>query len=503
MKKLILLTELICMTFMTAFPQQEVRVREYKKVFTTYPFSDPDPVPRFGAMSKAGKIYPYYRYDGYTNKPIQKEWKVVELENDFIKVMILPGIGGKIWAAIEKSTGKSFIYFNHVVKFRDIALNGPWTMGGIESNYGIVGHAPSSATPVDYTTILKNDGSISCVIGTMDLFSRTSWRVDINLAPQKAYFTTSSFWYNSTALEQPYYNWMNAANRANGNLEFIYHGTHSIEHDGVFRSWPINEENGRNVSLYENNDFGGAKSYHVFGKYTEFYGAYYHDDDFGMGRYSPHDEKPGKKIWIWGLSPQGMLWEKLLTDDDGQYVEVQSGRLFNQAREQSTFTPFKHKGFLPKTTDLWTEYWFPVVKTKGLVEANDYGALNVKKENGWLKIYFSPLQNLNDELVVTSGEKILYRKTLQLKTLQLFTDSVKIAPDTGHFKVTLGDGKLAYDSSPESGPSGPLWTNPFMLIPPPLTTAEMWPTRLEKPIITTCLPAMRPQRKTPKNIWIL
>ena len=79
------------------------------------------------------KIYPYYRFDGYTDKPVQKEWKVVELENDYIKVMILPEIGGKIWAAIEKSTGKSFIYYNHVVKFRDVAMRGPWTSGGIEA----------------------------------------------------------------------------------------------------------------------------------------------------------------------------------------------------------------------------------------------------------------------------------------------------------------------------------------------------------------------------------
>ena len=90
----------------------------------------------------------------------------------------------------------------------------------------------------------------------------------------------------------------------------------------------------------------------MFGKYTDFFGGYWHDDDFGMARYQPHDEKPGKKIWIWGLSQQGMIWEKLLTDTDGQYVEVQSGRLFNQNAEKSTFTPFKHKSFSPYGTDI-------------------------------------------------------------------------------------------------------------------------------------------------------
>src|SRR5438045_1758324 len=84
--------------------QKDATIKELSRVFTTYPFSDPDPIPQID------KIYPYFRYDGYADKPIQKNWKVVELENDYIKLMILPEIGGKIWAAIEKSTGKSFIY---------------------------------------------------------------------------------------------------------------------------------------------------------------------------------------------------------------------------------------------------------------------------------------------------------------------------------------------------------------------------------------------------------
>ncbi len=98
----------------------------------------------------------------------------------------------------------------------------------------------------------------------------------------------------------------------------------------------------------------------MFGKASDFFGAYWHDRDFGMARYSTRDDKAGKKIWIWGLSQQGMIWERLLTDDDGQYVEVQSGRLFNQAAPESSRTPFKNRGFAPGATDSWTEYWMPV-----------------------------------------------------------------------------------------------------------------------------------------------
>ncbi len=423
---------------------QTATVKEYRKGFPTYPFSDPSPIPLFSA------VYPYFRYDGFTDKPVQKEWKVVELENAYIKVMILPEIGGKIWTAIEKSTGRPFLYYNHAVKFRDVAMRGPWTSGGLEANYGIIGHTPNCATPVDYLTRTNADGSVSCIIGVLDLLTRSNWRVEINLAPDKACFTTQSFWYNSTAQEQPYYHWMNAGIKSKGNLEFIYPGTRYIGHEGEYADWPVNKNNGKKISFYESNNFGGYKSYHVFGKYTDFFGGYWHDEDFGMARYAAHDDKAGKKIWIWGLSGQGMIWEKLLSDTDGQYVEVQSGRLFNQNDEGSSRTPFKHRSMVPYASDSWREYWFPVLQTKGFVEANEYGALNIVYEDGWLKCRFCPIQAIHDDLVVQQEGRTLYRKSLALAPLQVFADSVQMELDPQKLVATLGDHKIVYHSDPKA-----------------------------------------------------
>jgi len=97
-----------------------------------------------------GRVYPYFRFDGYTDTPVDKEWTVVELENDYLRVTVIPEIGGKIWSAVEKATGRSFIYDNHVVKFRDIAMRGPWTSGGIEPNYG--SSATRRTAPRPWTT---------------------------------------------------------------------------------------------------------------------------------------------------------------------------------------------------------------------------------------------------------------------------------------------------------------------------------------------------------------
>lgn len=442
MKRIAFVLVISCVNIF-CFGQQASTVKEYNKVFTTYPFSDPNPIPLLSP------VYPYFRYDGFTDKPVQKSWKVIELENDYIKVMILPEIGGKIWSATEKKSGKEFLYNNHVIKFRDVAMRGPWTSGGLEANFGIIGHTPNCATPVDYITRKNDDGSVSCIIGVLDLLTRSNWRMEIKLEKDKAYFTTQVFWYNTTATEQPYYHWMNAGIKAAGNLEFIYPGTRYIGHEGEYASWPVNETNGKKINWYEENNFGTYKSYHVFGKYTDFFGAYWHDDDYGMARYGTHDDKAGKKIWIWGLSRQGMIWDKLLSDTDGQYVEVQSGRLFNQNAQGSSFTPFKHLSFAPYATDTWKEYWYPVMHTKGFVDANNYGALNLKYENGWLKVYFSPVQPINDAIEIKEGEKVLYNKQLQLKPLQVFADSVQVNADANKLVATLGENKMLYATDPE------------------------------------------------------
>jgi predicted Zn-dependent protease len=437
----------LLLVLLASFPAvagAQATVREYRKSFRTYPFSDPDPIPH------PGRIYPYPRFDGFTDQAIQKEWTVVELENPWIRVTVLPEIGGKIWSAVEKSTGKGFLYGNEVVKFRDVAMRGPWTSGGIEANYGIIGHTPNCATPVDYVTRQNPDGSASVTIGVLDLLTRTPWRLEITVPPDKAYFTTTSLWHNATPLEQPYYTWMNAGIKAAGNLEFVYPGTHYIGHGGEASSWPVDDK-GRNLAFYEKNDFGPSKSYHVLGREADFFASYWHDEDFGMGRYSLRDEKLGKKIWIWGLSRQGMIWEKLLTDTNGQYVEVQSGRSFNQAAEDSARTPFKHRGFLPYGTDTWTEYWFPVKGTKGLVVASPLGGLNVKPREGGLDVFFSPLETVNDTLEVLDGDEVVFSKPVSAKPLETWTVFAPVTAPVERLRVRIGRNRLEWKGDPGAG----------------------------------------------------
>lgn len=442
MKKIVLPLILGAFLLSTQFSSaQTAKVSEKNEQMITYPFSDPNPVPEFG------KIYPYFRFDGYAANGKQQTWKMVEMENDFIKLWITPEIGGKIWGAVEKTTGKEFVYFNHVVKFRDVAMRGPWTSGGIEINFGVIGHAPTCSTPVDYLIRKNDDGSVSCFVGAIDLSSRTRWYVEVNLQKDKAYFTTRSVWNNPTPMTQSYYHWMNLGVKTAGNLEYIFPGNYYLGHDGSHSPWPIDKQ-GRKLNFYENNNFGSYKSYHVFGELTNFYGAFWHDDDFGFVHYSPYDEKPGKKIWIWGLSDQGMIWEKLLTDSDGQYTEIQSGRLFNQAASSSSNTPFKHRGFAAASTDEWTEFWFPVKQTKGLKSALPIGSVNVQVNGDICNLWFCANEKTNGTLVVKDGKIVVLEKEIEAIPMQVLNESFPYTGNQDNLSVWLNE-NLLFDGDPQ------------------------------------------------------
>lgn len=436
-KKIILVSLFFIGSLTQELLAQKATIYEEQLNMKTYMFSDPSPIPQIG------RLYPYSRFDGYTNKSEDKLWKMVVLENAYIKVYVCPDIGGKVYGAIEKSTGKEFLYFNHSVKFRDVAMRGAWTSGGLEYNFGDIGHIPTCATPVDYRIKENEDGSVSCIVGALDLPSRTNWNVEIKLSKDKAYFETKATWFNNTALPVTYYHWMNAAAKANGNLEFLYPGNKRIGHGGELGEWPI--DGGREIKFYEKNNFGIYKSYHVINSYSDYFGGYYHDDDFGFGHYSTYDDKPGKKIWIWGLSDQGMIWEDLLTDSDGQYIEYQAGKLFNQAANSSTFTPFKHREFSPYDTDIMYEYWFPLKETGGMVAASKFGVLNVEREGDKVTVLLSALQSIKEKMVVKSNGNILFNSIVELAPLQLHTNTFTLA-GTEDLEVDLGDHKLYYNS---------------------------------------------------------
>ena len=425
-------------------------VEEKTETVRTYPFSDPDPVPIFARSSMWGqgaRLYPYFFFDRFTAEPVEQPWTVVRLSNPYIEVAVLPQAGGKVWGAADKATGREFLYWNKVLKFRQIALRGPWTSGGIEFNFGVVGHAPSTATPVDYILRRNPDGSASCVVGTMDLPSRTRWSVTVTLPKDSAAFETNAIWVNPTPFSQSYYAWSCAAVKTAEDLRYIFPGQWSIGHDYSvpLEPWPI-DRSGRDLSLYSNNATPGSKSYFTVGEYADFYGGWYEKSDAGFGHWSRYEDMPGRKVWIWDLSRSGEIWVDLLTDTDGQYTEPQAGRLLNQS---------DHGDFAPGSADRWQEQWFPYRGIGPMAQASPHAVLSAARTGAALGLGLFPLRPVADDLVVSAAGREIFRERLTLRPEQIWKKDVPLtgAADADPLEVRLG-AKLVWRSAPEADDLG-------------------------------------------------
>ena len=454
-----------------AAPGPSARISEEEHVLDTYPFSDPNPVP---VLATDRRLYPYHSFEGYAATPEPREWKVVRMENDLIEVFVLPEVGGKVWGAVVKATGHEFIYRNEVMKFRDISLRGPWTSGGIEFNFGVIGHTPATATPVDYVVRENPDGSVSTIVGAMDLPSRTPWRVEIRLPADRAAFETRVLWHNPTPLEQPYYNWMTAAAFAQDDLELFVPGNAYLEHSGRVRPWPVDED-GRFLPLYRNNAFGGSKSYHVAGALNDFFGGYYHDEGYGWGHWARHEDMPGRKMWLWALSREGGIWEDLLTDTDGQYVEFQAGRLHVQYQPGADRNPISQAAFDPLSASRWTEVWFPLEGTGGLTDASPHGAMHVEEEEGRLRVVVQAFGAGADTVKAWSGGEQVAARAITLAPLEPVVVEVEVAPDSP-WRVSLPGLGLEGCSNPgEAGLGGICGLDGDRAVTRPLASnAEAW-----------------------------
>lgn len=427
---------------------QTVTVKD--TVMTTYPFGDPNPIPQVKR-----NCYPYCTFEQFATTPVQQTWKMVVLENPYLRVKIFPEIGGKVWSVFDKTAGKEMFYDNNAVKFRDIAMRGPWTSGGIEFNYGVIGHAPSCAHPVDWSTEVKADGSVSCYIGVLEMTSHSRWCVEINLPKDAVWLRTTSTWYNLTGCYQPYYSWTNSGVTSANDLVLVYPGSHAIGHEGEFLSYPL-DGRGRDISRYANQEGLPAISYHVVGTRKPFFGAYYEKSDWGMLHYAMRDEKLGRKYFAWSRDDDGIIWVDLLTDCGVQYVEMQGGRLYNQNMERSSLeSSFRQPLFAPFGTDKWSEYWLPYSGIGVADEVSLDAVTDVQEDEKGIHVGIYPLQAANGTLRILDGEgKTLYTAKHQLLPAQTVMVDVEGAPG----KVLMED-KVLWRAEKETS-ERPLNRNP-------------------------------------------
>jgi tetratricopeptide (TPR) repeat protein len=343
---------------------ETVRVWQGTLDLPTYLLGPEDPNPPFPLVNRH-RVYPYTMLDDLTDQRETKTYRAVFLENEYLKAIVLPDLGGHLYSLYDKANKREVFYRNHVVKYGLVALRGAWVSGGIEFNFPN-GHTVATVSPVAFELKHDSDGGATVVIGDVDQVTEMHWEVALTLRPGQARLEQQVTLFNSTPLTNLYWYWANAAVPATADMQFIYPMREVYPHvKGVVWSYPLH--NGVDYSWYK--DVREPTS--LFGRqvHRNFFGAYYHESDYGVVHVAYFRQVPGKKYWTWGVADDGLIWTDLLSDRDGAYNEIQAGRYETQLNYE--FMP-------PRRVESFTEYWYPVQGLEGgLVEATTRLALNV------------------------------------------------------------------------------------------------------------------------------
>ena len=343
---------------------ESVRVWQDALQIPTYALGAEDPNPPF-SLGGSARIYPYTMLDDLTDRCEPKSYHAVYLENEFLKVTVLPELGGHLYSLYDKVNRREVLYRNHVLKYGLVALRGAWLAGGMEFNFPN-GHTVVTVSPVAFTTRQNPDGSASIVVGDVDLVTEMYWEVTLILHPGQARLEQHVTLFNPTALPNLYWYWANTAVPATDDMRFIYPMREANPHEhGVLWSFPLHD--GVDYSWYKN--IRQPTSLFARDVHRNFFGAYYPQSDHGVVHVADFCQVVGKKTWTWGVADDGLIWTDLLTDHDGPYNEIQAGRFETQLT--SEFMP-------PRRVESFTEFWYPLQGLDGgFVEATPRLALNV------------------------------------------------------------------------------------------------------------------------------
>ncbi|HEX7317572.1 MAG TPA: DUF5107 domain-containing protein [Pyrinomonadaceae bacterium] len=396
------------------------RVWEAPLVIPTYELGAPDPNPALIDWNrrKWRPVYPYPMMDTLTTRRVEKSYKAVYLENEYLKVTVLPELGGHVYAIYDKTANRDVLYTNHVVKYAMVAIRGAWVSGGIEWNFPD-GHTLTTVSPIDYATRMEADGSAAVVVGDTERVQRMQWSIVIRLRPGSKALETEVTLNNRRETPGRYWYWSTAAAPATDDMRFVYPMRESYPH----AFWPVYsfpKEKGVDIGTYR--EVKNELSLFARNSKRDFFGVYYEKSDWGIVHVADHRELPGKKTWTWGTDESGRIWVDKLTDADGQYVEFQAGRFETQ---------MEHEMLAPHRVERFTEYWFPVNRMGGrLDEATRDAAVNVSVEGARAAVTLNANAKFDDaELTVEAGGRRLHSDRVDLDPAKAHTAAVQIPAD--------------------------------------------------------------------------
>jgi len=435
-----------------AFAQNQSTVKAWEEPLTlpTYLVDEPDVNPMFfnnqSYQGASRVIYPYALQDNLSDVKENRTYKALYLENEYLKVCVLPEMGGRLFYATDKTNGYEIFYRQHVIKPANIGMHGAWISGGVEFCV-FHHHRASTFIPVDYKLTQNEDGSSTIWIGETEPRHRMKWTIGISLFPGKSYLEVDGRLINPTENINSILYWANVATHVNDDYQTIfppstdfavYHAKNSFAH------WPITREAYLGREYYKNNiDASWWKNHpspvSLFAHNIKegFLAGYDYGKKAGTMHVGNHHIVAGAKLWEWGPGAYGSMWDsKVLTDSDGPYAELMTGAYSDNQPDYSWIKPYEYKTF--------KQYWYPIRETEGATNANLFGMVNLKKLDDNQVLIAANVTSYQEEAFINllEGKNGVFNQQITISPGKPFSKKIKLPPGTdfNNLRLTLSTG---------------------------------------------------------------
>ncbi len=439
----------------------------------TYVMGDPQRIPLFydgrGYQGAMGPVYPSAWYDALGDVKKNVSYKAVYLENDYIRICVLPELDGRIFEAVDKSNGYNLFYRQHVIKYSMIGMHGAWISGGVEWNVPHH-HRPSTYSMMDHLLVENPDGSKTVWVGEIEKRHRMRWIIGITLYPDRSYIETTFTLMNRTPLVHSFLYFQNPAVHVDSTYQVLFPpGTEFVTQHAKreFASWPIANERYGGFK-YDNVDISWWKnlpvpvSFFCWNYEADFLGGYNHGKDAGVTYVADHHIAPGKKFFSFGNGPQGQMWDKILTDADGPYLELMTGSYSDNQPDYSWAQPYEVKTV--------KQYWYPIKKLQGLKYANIEGAVNLTVSPGHVADIRlnTTTERRGATLALLTGGRVLLEEKIDIGPDKPYRSEIllpeTILEESLLLTLTSAEGKELISYRPVTKPGRPM---PAPVEPPP------------------------------------
>jgi len=417
--------------------EAQVKIWEDTLILPTYEPKPADKNPMFyvpDAYQGAKRVlYPYPLMDNLTSEKSDQAHRAIFLENEYIKLCLLPDIGGRLFYATDKTNGYEIFYRQHVIKPANIGMLGAWISGGIEWCV-FHHHRASTYLAVDYRLVENDDGSKTLWFGEIEPRHRMKWSIGLTLRPGKNYIESDVRMFNPTGHTHSILYWANVATHVNDDYQVIfppsvqtgvYHAKNSFIH------WPVSDE------IYNGKDYTGGVDVSWWKNHPDpisifahdlredFMGGYDHARDAGTVHVGNHHIVKGAKLWEWGPGEYGHMWDcEILTDSDGPYAELMVGGFSDNQPDYSWIRPGETKHL--------KQYWYPVRELGGFKNANLEAAVNLDLiEEGLLRIGFNTTGvQAGCRMILLKDDQIVHEARIDLGPDQPFRTDLEVEKGT-------------------------------------------------------------------------